>query len=60
MIDKKFVETKLSYIQAYCEEFENVLAFADREIKRDFLKLRALERILQLIVDEIIDINSQR
>lgn len=58
MIDKKFVETKLSHIQAYCEELENVLAFADREIKRDFLKLRALERILQLIVDEIIDINS--
>jgi uncharacterized protein YutE (UPF0331/DUF86 family) len=58
MIDRYFIETKLSYIQSYCVELDNILAFTDIEIKRDFIKLRALERILQLIVDEIIDINN--
>src|SRR4030042_3836598 len=58
MIDKKFVEKKLSYIQAYYQELENVLGYSDQEIKGDTLRLRALERIIQLIVDEIIDINN--
>ncbi len=58
MIDKRFVETKLSNVQAYFKELGNTLAYSDQEIKKDFLKLRALERILQLIVDEIVDINN--
>lgn len=58
MIDRIFIETKLSYIQAYYQELENVLGYSDQEIKGDILKLRALERIIQLIVDEIIDINN--
>lgn len=58
MIDKLFVETKLSYIQAYFEELEDILVYPDKEIQKDFLKLRALERIFQLIVDEMIDINN--
>lgn len=58
MIDKVFIESKLSYIQAYSKELEDVLTFSDQEIKEDFLKLRSLERILQLIVDEMVDINS--
>jgi len=37
---------------------EIVLAYPDQEIKEDRLKLRALERIIQLIVDEMIDINN--
>lgn len=58
MIDKRFVEKKLSHIQAYHKELEDVLKYSGKEIKKDFLKLRALERILQLIVDEMIDINN--
>jgi uncharacterized protein YutE (UPF0331/DUF86 family) len=58
MIDKTFVETKLFYIQTYFSELEKILTYSNREIKKDFLKLRALERVLQLIVDEIIDINN--
>jgi len=58
MIDRKFVETKLAYVRAYCQELEAVLDFLDQEIKGDILRLRALERIIQLIVDEIIDINN--
>jgi len=58
MIDRIFIETKLSYIQAYYQELEGVLGYSDQEIKGDILKLRALERIVQLIVDEITDINN--
>jgi uncharacterized protein YutE (UPF0331/DUF86 family) len=58
MIDRKLIETKLSYIQAYYQELEGILAYLDQEIKTDVLKLRALERIIQLIVDEIVDINN--
>lgn len=58
MIDKAFLEAKLSYIQTYYQELANVLLYSDEEIMQDFLKLRATERILQLIVDEIIDINN--
>jgi uncharacterized protein YutE (UPF0331/DUF86 family) len=58
MIDKVFIELKLSYIQAYSKELGDVLTYPDQEIKEDFMKLRSLERLLQLIVDEIVDINS--
>jgi len=58
MIDKTFVETKLFYIQSYFTELEKILNYSNQEIKKDFLKLRALERVLQLIVDEIVDINN--
>ena len=58
MIDRRFVEAKLSYIQTYYQELEGVLGYSDQEIKLDILMLRALERIIQLIVDEITDINN--
>jgi len=58
MINRTFVETKLSYIQTYYEELEGVLGYSDQEIKGNILRLRALERIIQLIVDELIDINN--
>jgi uncharacterized protein YutE (UPF0331/DUF86 family) len=58
MIDRIFVETKLSYIQAYYQELGVVLGYSDRDIKDDILRLRALERIVQLIVDEITDVNN--
>lgn len=58
MIDRIFVEAKLSNVKTYFKELEDVLVYSDHEIMKDFMKLRALERIFQLIVDEIIDINS--
>lgn len=58
MIDKEFIKTKLFLIKLYYEELEHILSFSDLEIKKDFIKLRAIERIIQLIVDEIIDINN--
>ncbi|RMG05059.1 MAG: DUF86 domain-containing protein [Nitrospirae bacterium] len=58
MIDRHFIEQKLSNIQNYYDEIEQLFSYTDEEIKNDFIKLRAVERILQLIVDEIIDINN--
>mgnify|MGYP005832463947 CR=1 FL=1 len=58
MIDRIFVEAKLSNVKTYLKELEDVLIYSDHEIMKDFMKLRALERIFQLIVDEIIDINN--
>lgn len=58
MIDKEFIKTKLFLIKSYYEELEQILSFSDSEIKEDFIKLRAIERVIQLIVDEIIDINT--
>ncbi|MCX7771385.1 MAG: DUF86 domain-containing protein [Proteobacteria bacterium] len=58
MIDRDFVKTKLFLIKSYYEELEHILSFSDKEIKEDFIKLRALERTIQLLVDEIIDINN--
>ncbi len=58
MIDRRIVEAKLSSIQTYYQELERVLTYSDQEIKSDILRLRALERIIQLIVDEITDINN--
>lgn len=45
MIEERFIETKLFNIQGYFKELEDVLAYSDQEIKKDFLKIRALERI---------------
>ncbi|MGB9892030.1 MULTISPECIES: DUF86 domain-containing protein [Thermodesulfovibrio] len=58
MIDKEFIKTKLFLIKSYYEELEQILSFSDSEIKEDFIRLRAIERLIQLIVDEIIDINT--
>lgn len=58
MIDKVFVERKLDRIESYSEELEEIFESSPEEIKNDFLKYRSAERILQLIVDEIIDINN--
>jgi len=58
VIDKEFIKTKLFLIKSYYEELEQILSFSDSEIKEDFIRLRAIERLIQLIVDEIIDINT--
>ena len=44
-------------IEEYFYEMEDVVKFGEKEILKDNMKLRALERDFQLIVDEMIDIN---
>lgn len=57
MLDRKFIEGKISLIEEYFYEMEDVVKFGEKEILKDNMKLRALERDFQLIVDEMIDIN---
>lgn len=53
-----FVEQKLNAIFTYTERAKEIFKFSDKEIKADFTKLHTTERLLQLIVDEMIDINQ--
>ncbi|MBI4173146.1 MAG: DUF86 domain-containing protein [Candidatus Aenigmarchaeota archaeon] len=57
MIDRQLVIKKLADISAFADELERILGFSDQEIGADFLKQRAAERLLQLIVDSMVDIN---
>jgi uncharacterized protein YutE (UPF0331/DUF86 family) len=57
-IDKIFIENKLKALTHYTRELEDVLAFEHDSIRKDYLKLHALERLVQLVVDEMVDINT--
>ena len=56
--EKAFVFQKLEGISNYLAEIRDLLKFSDKQILNDYLKLRSLERLLQLVVDEMIDINQ--
>lgn len=58
MENREFIERKLDAILRYAKRLDSVLEFSDEEIRADFLKLHALERLVQLVVDEIVDINT--
>jgi uncharacterized protein YutE (UPF0331/DUF86 family) len=58
MIDKVFIENRLEKAKQYMGELEEVFKLPLDKIRGDSLKCRAVERILQLIVDEMIDINN--
>ena len=57
-VDQQFIEKKLDNVLKYREELEPLFKFSDEEIKKDNLKLRTVERLIQLIADEMVDINS--
>jgi len=57
-MNREFIEKKLSACLRYVERLEGIVLHSDEEITNDFLKLHALERLIQLIVDEIIDVNT--
>lgn len=57
-IDKQFIEKRLDNILKYCRELDALLEFSNAEIKNDTLKAHTLERLAQLIVDEMIDVNE--
>lgn len=57
MLNKLAIKRKFETISQYINEVQKVLEFSDKEIKKDFTKLRTLERNFQLIVDTIVGIN---
>ncbi len=58
MIDKDLIKNKMYDIQGYYRELEPILKEESRSIIENVVKLRATERLFQLIVDAAIDINT--
>ena len=52
-----FVLDKIERIYKYLEQSKEVFRCSDKEILNDFVKYFAMERIFQLIVDTILDVN---
>ncbi len=58
MINARFVTEKLDLVKMYYQEMQKILDVSLEEVKKDFIRFYALERVFQLIVDEVIDINN--
>jgi len=58
MTNFKFIRDKLEQIKLYYQELEQLFQYSLEDIRKDFMKYRSAERILQLIVDEMLDINN--
>ena len=58
MINTRFVTEKLDLVKMYYQEMQKILDVSLEEVKKDFIRFYALERVFQLIVDEVIDINN--
>lgn len=58
MFDKELIEKKIDQIVEYMEELNPIVTkMSDEEIRKDYFKYHTAERLLQLIVDTILDIN---
>lgn len=58
MIDVHLVKSKLHDIEKYYGEMSPLLAVDSRELIEDSVRLHALERLFQLIVDRALDVNT--
>ncbi len=58
MINTQFVTEKLDLVKMYYQEIQRILDVSPEKIKKDFIRFYALERVFQLAVDEVIDINN--
>ena len=58
MINTELIASKLADMEGYLGEISVLLAEDRRILLEDLVKLRAVERLFQLIVDTAIDINT--
>ena len=56
--EKAFVYKKIEYIEGYLIKVKDLLKFSDNKILSDYTKFLTEERLFQLIVDAITDINQ--
>lgn len=56
--NKTFVLEKLAEVEKYQQELKQLLEFSDEEILGDSGRTHIAERLLQLIVDTMLDINQ--
>ncbi len=58
VFSKLFIDEKIKRVRDYLEEAKHLFRFSAKEILADSEKLHIAERLFQLIVDEMIDINQ--
>lgn len=58
MANRELIEKKMRNIAEYIGELEPILEIGNREIVEEKVKLRTIERLIQLIVDTAVDINE--
>lgn len=56
--EEKFVISKLNKLKGYISELRDLVKLKDKEILEDPYKFHTAERLLQLIVDTMLDINQ--
>lgn len=56
--EKKFVLQKMDELSGYIKEIDDFFQYSENEIISDSEKLHAAERLLQLAVDTMIDVNQ--
>ena len=57
-LDRAFITKKLGELRGYLGEVQDFFSLSDDEILADKRKVHAAERLLQLVVDTVIDINQ--
>lgn len=57
--EQAFVVTKITELKGYLQELRDLLKASNQEILADSGKVHIAERLLQLIVDTMIDVNQQ-
>lgn len=57
-LEKEFILSKLNELSEYISEIGDVLTFDDNSILKDGYKMHTAERVFQLAVDTMIDINQ--
>lgn len=58
MINNYFLKERFDRIAVYLEQIQIILGNDDSRIRTDFTLLYATERLIQLVVDEMIDVNT--
>ncbi len=56
--EKAFIYKKMEDIDGYLVKVKDIFKFSDTKILSDYTKFHTEERLFQLIVDAIIDINQ--
>ena len=58
MLDKNLIAKKIALMQEYISELEPIVSHEEHAITSDILKLHTAERLFQLLVDVMVDINT--
>ncbi len=58
MLDKNFIRRKIKLIQEDLSRLEKLSDYSFEEISKDYIKLAAVERLLEKIITRAIDINQ--